>query len=139
MTPTATSSPSGSRANAALVRESMAPAVKLYSEDPFFERNLDAIWENGFTAVVYCYNRAALDWLIEHTAGPLHHRHATSAEIVEAMLSTGTSVQTSPHLMLALAERQARQPAGACRSHRTHADRESLAKVFLGPGGHARQ
>lgn len=117
-------------ANAGTLRELMAPVCKLYSPDPNFERNLEAIWATGLTAVVYCYDRPALDWLVAHTHGPLHHRHATSAELVDLMLSTGSSVQTSPHLLLPLADGR-RETLTVLPTPPDKAERDSLAAVFI--------
>jgi hypothetical protein len=118
------------KGNAETLRELMAPVVKLYSRDPHFERNLEAAWASDLTAVVYCYDRPDLDWLAEHTHGPLHHRHATSAELVEVMLSTGSSVQTSPHLLLPLAPGR-RDTLTVLPTPPDDAERISLAEVFL--------
>jgi hypothetical protein len=118
------------KANADTMRELMAPVCKLYSPDPNFERNLEAVWASDLTAVVYCYDRPALDWLVAHTHGPLHHRHATSAELVDLMLSTGSSVQTSPHLLLPLADGR-RETLTVLPPPPDDAERESLASVFI--------
>jgi hypothetical protein len=118
------------KGNVGTLRELVAPVVKLYSRDQHFERNLEAVWASDLTAVVYCYDLPDLDWLVGHTHGPLHHRHATSAALVEAMLSTGSSVQTSPHLLLPLAPGR-RDTLTVLPTPPDDAERDSLAAVFL--------
>ncbi|MCU1497172.1 MAG: hypothetical protein JWM47_1125 [Acidimicrobiales bacterium] len=95
-------------ANAAELRETWPPVCKLYSADPHFERNVEAVWEAGLTAIAYCYDDAAVDRLVATTGGPLHFRHATSEGLLRRMKARpNTTLQTSPHFLLALVPDQA--------------------------------
>lgn len=86
------------------IRTTWAPVCKLYSPDPNFTANIEAIWRAGLKAVVYAWDDEALDWVVELRGGPLHHRHARSKVSAEMMRSTpGATIQTSPHYLLALA------------------------------------
>jgi hypothetical protein len=86
------------------IRTTWAPVCKLYSPDPNFTANIEAIWRAGLTAVVYAWDDEALDWVAELRGGPLHHRHARSKVSAEVMKSTpGATLQTSPHYLLDLA------------------------------------
>ncbi|MDY6999205.1 MAG: hypothetical protein SW019_21640 [Actinomycetota bacterium] len=86
------------------IRDSWAPVCKLYSPDPNFTANIEAIWRAGLKAVVYAWDDEALEWVAELRGGPLHHRHARSKVSAETMRSTpGATTQTSPHYLLDLA------------------------------------
>ncbi|CAN5530388.1 hypothetical protein BH11ACT7_BH11ACT7_15480 [soil metagenome] len=90
------------------IRATWAPACKLYSPDPNFTANIEAIWKAGLKAVVYAWDDEALDWVAELRGGPLHHRHARSKVSAEIMRSTpGATIQTSPHYLLELAPERA--------------------------------
>lgn len=106
--------------------------VKLYSNDPFLHRNLDALWAAGMTPMVWNADEASLADLVDRAGDrPLHLRHATSAGMVATMRrATGATLQTSPHFLMPIAEAKRRAlvvlppllPAEAGRS---------LAEVFL--------
>ncbi|MGB3481072.1 MAG: hypothetical protein WBB07_02490 [Mycobacterium sp.] len=86
------------------IRSRWAPVCKLYSPDPNFTANIEAIWRAGLKAVVYAWDDEALEWVAELRGGPLHHRHARSKVSAEIMRSTpGATIQTSPHYLLDLA------------------------------------
>jgi len=113
------------------VREFTPPICKLYSDDPNFERNLDAIWEAGLKPMVWCWTLQDLEKLVARAKDqPLHHRHATSAAMVALMRqATHATLQTSPHFLL-LADRK----RGALTVLPPPPPPEfaaSLAKVFL--------
>ncbi|CAN5856711.1 hypothetical protein BH10ACT9_BH10ACT9_25820 [soil metagenome] len=91
-----------------IIRTSWAPVCKLYSPDPNFTANIEAIWRAGLKAVVYAWDDEALEWVAELRGGPLHHRHARSKVSTEIMRSTpGATIQTSPHYLLDLAPERA--------------------------------
>jgi hypothetical protein len=86
------------------IRAGWAPVCKLYSPDPNFTANIEAIWRAGLKAVVYAWDDDALDWVADLRGGPLHHRHARSKVSADIMRSTpGATIQTSPHYLLDLA------------------------------------
>jgi hypothetical protein len=90
------------------IRTRWAPVCKLYSPDPNFTANIEAIWQAGLKAVVYAWDDEALDWVAQLHGGPLHHRHARSKVSAEIMRSTpGATIQTSPHYLLDLAPERA--------------------------------
>ena len=81
-----------------------ARVCKLYTPDPNFRRNLDAVWAAGWTPAVFAYSPAELEHLLGYAHAPLHVRHATSGAAVKAVRAVpGATVQTSPHLLLDLA------------------------------------
>jgi hypothetical protein len=91
-----------------VIRTTWAPVCKLYSPDPNFTANIEAIWRAGLKAVVYAWDDDALVWVADLRGGPLHHRHARSKVSVEIMRSTpGATIQTSPHYLLELASDRA--------------------------------
>jgi len=97
-------------AHASELLETWPPVCKLYSADPFFERNMEAVWQAGLKVIVYCYDDEAVDKVVATGGGPLHFRHATSEELLERMLSRpDTTVQTSPHFLLEVDPEQAAQ------------------------------
>ncbi|BBY84728.1 hypothetical protein [Mycolicibacterium tokaiense] len=107
-----------------LIRTTWAPVCKLYSPDPNFTANIEAIWRAGLKAVVYAWDDTALDWVVDLRGGPLHHRHARSKVSADLMRSTpGATTQTSPHYLLELAPERAERlhvlppvPGGADRT-----------------------
>lgn len=95
-------------AHAAELKETWPPVCKLYSADPHFDRNVEAVWEAGLLVIVYCYDDDAVDHMVEKQGGPLHFRHATSAELLHHMKSRpATTAQTSPHFLVELDPTQA--------------------------------
>jgi hypothetical protein len=90
------------REHADELREFTPPICKLYSDDPNFERNLDAIWAAGLEPMVWCWTQQDLERLVARAKDqPLHHRHATSSAMVALMRrATRATVQTSPHFLL---------------------------------------
>lgn len=86
------------------IRTGWAPVCKLYSPDPNFTANIEAIWRAGLKAVVYAWDDEALEWVVDLRGGPLHHRHARSKVSADQMRSTpAATIQTSPHYLLELA------------------------------------
>lgn len=82
---------------------SWPPMCRLFSSDPCFAANLDAVWAAGLRAAVFCSDDDARDDLLGSGGGPVHLRHARSAAEVDAALARpDTTVQTSPHLALEL-------------------------------------
>ncbi|QYG94054.1 hypothetical protein HC251_17490 [Iamia sp. SCSIO 61187] len=82
---------------------SWPPVCRLFSSDPCFATNLDAVWAAGLRAAVFCSDDDARDDLLGSDGGPVHLRHARSAaEVDAARARPDTTVQTSPHLALAL-------------------------------------
>lgn len=117
--------------NVGQVTDLLPPVCKLYTVDPNFDRNLDAVWGAGLVPMVFCETADDLERLLPHAHGPLHFRHATSAAVAAAMRSVdGATVQTSPHFLLPIPDDRRTAltvlpaPPGA-------ADRSSLAAVFL--------
>ncbi|HEX4507947.1 MAG TPA: hypothetical protein VH722_19630 [Alphaproteobacteria bacterium] len=113
------------------LRQFTPPICKLYSDDPNFAANLEAIWEVGLEPMVWCWTWPELEALVERAGDrPLHHRHATSSEMVALMQkATSATLQTSPHFLLL---------AGGKRGALTvlpppppEEQAGSLAKVFL--------
>lgn len=91
--------------NAEALQKNWAKVCKLYSPDPNFMRNIEAVWEAGLTAVVYSWDDDDLAWVADLRGGPLHHRHARSRATAEVMRTTpAATIQTSPHYLLSLAE-----------------------------------
>ncbi|BBG05439.1 MULTISPECIES: hypothetical protein [Pseudonocardia] len=100
-------SPSGAgfaawlRDHGAQIRETWMPTIKLYSNDPFFRPNLEAVWEAGCRAAVYFYDRASFEQVAAEHAGPVHFRHVTSREMAEQVAARPDSTcQTSPHFLV---------------------------------------
>ena len=111
---------------------SAPPICKLYSHDPRFWHNLEAVWEADLLPIVFLYDPETLDPVLERTASrPVHFRHTTSAEMVARMKSvSNVTVQTCPHYLVPI--------TGAHRVQLTvlpavqdDESRESLTKVFL--------
>jgi dihydroorotase-like cyclic amidohydrolase len=113
------------------VKELFAGVCKLYSMDPNFERNLDAVWRAGLLPLVFCADDAALSRVVELDGGPVHFRHATSAqEIDEMRRASDVSVQTSPHFLLPVPE-GVRDRLFVMPAVPGEAVRESLVSVFV--------
>jgi hypothetical protein len=85
------------------VRESWAPVIKLYSNDPWFWPNLEAIWSAGCRAAIYFYDEPSFDAVVASRGGPVHFRHVTSRDMAEQVAGRPDSTcQTSPHFLLDL-------------------------------------
>lgn len=85
------------------LRETWMPVVKLYSNDPFFRQNLEAVWAAGCRAAVYFYDRPAFEQVAGTGGGPVHFRHVTSEEMAAQVAARPDSTsQTSPHFLLEL-------------------------------------
>lgn len=85
------------------LRETWMPTVKLYSNDPHFDANLEAIWAAGCRAAVYFYDDAAFERVVTTPGGPVHFRHVTSKAMAEAVAARADSTcQTSPHFLVEL-------------------------------------
>ncbi|WP_232716771.1 amidohydrolase family protein [Gordonia metallireducens] len=86
-----------------------ARVCKLYSPDPNFEANVNAVWRAGLTAVIYSWDDDDLDRVAALRGGPIHHRHARSKATTEIMRSTpNATIQTSPHYLVELVEKHAK-------------------------------
>ncbi|MDD3446727.1 MAG: hypothetical protein PHS60_15070 [Zavarzinia sp.] len=93
-------------AHAGEVKMLLPSVCKLYSYDPYFDANLDAVLAAGLKPMVWCSTEDGLDHVIERIPdGPLHLRHATSAAMLATMRrAAGATVQTSPHFLLPLSK-----------------------------------
>lgn len=88
------------------VKDLLPSVCKLYSYDPNFDANLDAVLEAGLKPMIWCATEDGLAHVVGRVpTGPLHLRHATSATMLETMRrATGATVQTSPHFLLPLSD-----------------------------------
>lgn len=88
------------------VEECLPPVCKLYSYDPNFARNLDAVWASGLKPVVWNSTEEALESVVSRAGDkPLHLRHAVSGGMVAAMRRANlATLQSSPHFLLPLGE-----------------------------------
>ncbi|GAA1694440.1 hypothetical protein MMUR_28800 [Mycolicibacterium murale] len=118
------------KANIDTVRALLPSVCKVYTGDPNFRANLDAVWESGLTPAVFAFTPDDFDQLMGFAHGPLHIRHITSAPMLERVRAVpGATAQTSPHMLLELASDRTDSltvlpsPPGA-------AERESLVEVF---------
>lgn len=85
------------------IRTTWMPTIKLYSNDPFFWPNLEAVWRAGCRAAIYFYDQRAFEDVLATTGGPVHFRHVISAEMHARVASRPDSTcQTSPHFLLEL-------------------------------------
>jgi hypothetical protein len=101
--PSSADFPAWLAANGAEVRETWAPVIKLYSNDPNFWPNLEAIWAAGCRAAIYFYDEPAFDAVVASRGGPVHFRHVTSKTMADQVASRPDSTsQTSPHFLLEL-------------------------------------
>jgi hypothetical protein len=121
--------------NSAAVHDLLAKICKLYTPDPNFRANLDAVWEAGLTPAVFAYTPREFEELMAVAHAPLHVRHATSAAMVDAVhAKPGLTVQTSPHMLLPLAPGR-REQLAVLPAPPADDDRESLlaavAKIDL--------
>lgn len=88
-------------AHANELKSTWMPVIKLYSNDPWFRPNLEAIWEHGFRAAIYFYTGADFEQVVTESGGPVHFRHVTSQAMLEAVRARPDSTcQTSPHFLL---------------------------------------
>jgi hypothetical protein len=88
--------------NVDLIRELMPPVCKLYSMDPNFWQNLEAVASAGLLPIMYL-DDDVVPQVVERVDYPVHFRHAYSLELVELMGSVkGATLQTSPHFLLPL-------------------------------------
>ena len=91
------------REHGAQVRETWMPTIKLYSNDPFFRANLEAVWAAGCRAAVYFYDRESFERVATEHAGPVHFRHVTSRAMADLVAARPDSTcQTSPHFLVEL-------------------------------------
>lgn len=90
--------------NAATVKALLPAVCKLYSYDPNFDANLDAVLAAGLKPMIWCSTLEGLDHVVGRIPdGPLHLRHATSGAMLATMRAAkGATVQTSPHFLLPL-------------------------------------
>ncbi|TQS43175.1 hypothetical protein [Cryptosporangium phraense] len=87
------------------IRETWAPVIKCYSNDPNFERTVEAIWAADCRAAIYFYDEAAFESVVADHGGPVHFRHVTSKTMADQVASRPDSTsQTSPHFLLELPE-----------------------------------
>ncbi len=104
--------------------ETWMPTIKMYSNDPFFQRNLEATWAAGFRAAIYFYDDEAFRGVVSSHGGPVHFRHVTSEGMADAVGARPDSTsQTSPHFLVELPQGRAEElfvlppvPGGAARS-----------------------
>jgi hypothetical protein len=90
-------------ANREQLRESLVGVVKLYTPDPGFRANLEAVWEAGLKPAVFAYTPEELELVLSIAHAPLHVRHVTSRAMLDAVHGiAGATCQTSPHLVLEL-------------------------------------
>jgi hypothetical protein len=85
------------------IRETWMPTIKLYSNDPNFWPNLEAIWGAGCRAAIYFYDDAAFADVVASRGGPVHFRHVISEAMHDQVASRPESTsQTSPHFLVEL-------------------------------------
>ena len=109
----------------------MPGIVKLYSMDPNFEANLEAVLKADLTPMVWNDTEEALAKLTAHVKGPMHLRHATSAGMVSLMQrAANATLQTSPHFLLSLAPGR-RGGLSVLPTPPSDRDRHSLTDAFL--------
>lgn len=95
--------PSWLLGNLDVIEAHLPAVVKLYTGDPHFAANLDAVRSAGLTPAVFAFTSEDFRALTDCEQGPLHVRHATSRSMVEAVERLpGATCQTSPHLVLPL-------------------------------------
>lgn len=105
------------------VRHTWMPTIKLYSNDPFFQPNLEAVWQAGCRAAIYFYDDAAFRTVATTAGGPVHFRHVISEEMYQQVIARPDSTcQTSPHFLIELPESRPSElfvlppvPGGAAR------------------------
>lgn len=114
------------------VKECLPSVCKLYSYDPHFERNLEAVWQAGLKAVVWNSTDEALERLVANASGrPLHLRHAVSAGMIAVMRrARQATLQSSPHFLLPLGEGK-RESLTVLPPPRAPEDIQSLADSVL--------
>ncbi|AQT80331.1 hypothetical protein B1R94_15235 [Mycolicibacterium litorale] len=84
------------------IRTTWMPVIKLYSNDPNFWPNLEAIWAAGCRAAIYFYDRPAYEKVLA-AAGPVHFRHVISKAMADEIGARADSTsQTSPHFLVDL-------------------------------------
>jgi dihydroorotase-like cyclic amidohydrolase len=87
--------------NVSELKALMPPVCKLYSYGPGFWENLDALFSYGLLPIIYCKEFDDVVKVVERASGPVHFRHAMTAELVEVMGSLeGATLQTCPHFLL---------------------------------------
>ncbi len=87
--------------NAELVDTLFPPVCKLYSYGDAFINNLESAFTAGLLPVIYCRELADVEMVVANASGPVHFRHAMTAELVDAMKALpGATMQTSPHFLL---------------------------------------
>jgi dihydroorotase-like cyclic amidohydrolase len=85
------------------IRETWMPTIKLYSNDPNFWPNLEAVWAAGCRAAIYFYDEQAFVDVVASRGGPVHFRHVISSAMYEQVASRPESTsQTSPHFLVQL-------------------------------------
>jgi dihydroorotase-like cyclic amidohydrolase len=84
------------------IRTTWAPMIKIYSNDPHFWTNLEAIWASGCRAAIYFYDEQSYREVLD-SDGPVHFRHTISKSMAdEVRARPNSSCQTSPHFLLEL-------------------------------------
>lgn len=85
------------------IRTTWMPVIKIYSNDPNFWPNLDAIWSAGCRAAIYFYDHESYEKVLA-TSGPVHFRHVISKAMADEISDRADSTcQTSPHFLIELA------------------------------------
>ncbi len=119
-------------ANIGCIRDLLPGIVKLYTPDPNFQRNLDAVRNAGLKPAVFAYTADEFDLFIESAHSPLHVRHVTSRRMYDRVRAVpGATCQTSPHMLLALAAER-REELAVLPTPPNDEDRLSLVSVFDG-------
>ena len=92
--------------NAEVLRELLLPPVcKLYSYGEGFLRNLETVFEAGMLPIVYCREFDDVAIVRANARGPVHFRHAMTAELVREMKKLpDATLQTSPHFLLPISD-----------------------------------
>lgn len=84
------------------IKSTWTPIIKIYSNDPHFWPNLEAIWAAGCRAAIYFYDDESYQQVLA-ADGPVHFRHVISKAMAEEVRSRPDSTcQTSPHFLLDL-------------------------------------
>ncbi|SNQ45416.1 conserved hypothetical protein [Frankia canadensis] len=85
------------------IRQTWMPTIKLYSDNPNFWPNLEAIWAVGCKAAIYFYSDEAFEGVLASRGGPVHFRHVVSEAMSDRIATRPNSTtQTSPHFLIEL-------------------------------------
>ena len=85
----------------------MPPVCKLYTMDPNFDRNLEALLKAELLPLIWCETDDALEELLNRVKEPVYIRHTISGNMASTVRSNhGNIIQTSPHMLLKLANKK---------------------------------